>query len=75
MPKTLFSKALAFLVVIVVSTTTTKAERTNTKKQRQQQKHEIPYNAKEFRMDTWDYQEHFEFPDTEDNGPWKQVNK
>lgn len=35
---------------------------------------QFPYDAKEFRMDTWKYQEDFEFPDEENDGPWKQVH-
>ena len=38
---------------------------------RQQQ---VPHDAKEFRMDTWKYQEKFDFPDEENEGPWKQVH-
>lgn len=40
----------------------------------QQQQQQIPYDAKKFRIDTWKYQESFDFPDVENEGPWKQVN-
>lgn len=50
------------------------AENPGKTEKQQQQQQQVPYDAKNFRMDTWKYQENFDFPNEEYEGPWTQVH-